>query len=148
MGVVPGAALLKNECRTDHVSMNVWQIQFTLNDMLIAYKTQKCGDNWNKKRTAFHAFDPRPSQIDHPPKCRKPNGSLNPSKYRKRKPLRWRPPPTKQLGSSTKQLHFPTKQLHMPVQVIKVGRGTKAKQLRRKQLRTKQLHTKQLHYKP
>merc|ERR1712195_45172 len=48
------------------------QIQFTLNDMLIAYKKQKCGDNWNKKRTAYHKFDPRPaSGEDHAPQCRK-----------------------------------------------------------------------------
>ena len=72
MGVVPGAALLMNDCRTDVVFVDVWQIQFTLNDMLIAYKKQKCGDNWNKERTAFHTFDPRPSEVDHPPKCRKP----------------------------------------------------------------------------
>eukprot|EP00656_Telonema_subtile_P028208 TRINITY_DN3052_c0_g1_i1.p1 TRINITY_DN3052_c0_g1~~TRINITY_DN3052_c0_g1_i1.p1 ORF type:complete len:615 (-),score=107.05 TRINITY_DN3052_c0_g1_i1:180-2024(-) len=48
------------------------QVQYALNDCLVEFKKQKCGEEgYNKARTAKHQFDPRPSKVDHPPECRK-----------------------------------------------------------------------------
>ena len=50
----------------------VRQVQYSLNDMLVDFKTQKCGkEGYNKARTAKHTFAPRPSKQDHPDACRK-----------------------------------------------------------------------------
>jgi len=61
-----------------HERRQAWmlcQVQYSLNDMLVDFKTQKCGkEGYNKARTAKHNFPPRPGKHDHPDSCRKKRG--------------------------------------------------------------------------
>jgi hypothetical protein len=77
----PPRDLLEAQVQTQsclHERRQAWmlcQVQHSLNDMLVDFKTQKCGkDGYNKARTAKHNFPPRPGKHDHPDSCRKKRG--------------------------------------------------------------------------